>query len=79
MASWLGLARDADAYRLSRAILTARDVRNLGKRLPILGVTGAMSGAGVSRPACLAERRRSKADVAVFLRDRSRRVSSRHR
>jgi len=31
--SWFGLARHADAYRLSTAIFTQRDVRNLGKRL----------------------------------------------
>ena|SRR5438445_278765 len=33
VASWLGLAARADAFRLSRAIFAARDVRNVGKRL----------------------------------------------
>ena len=33
LASWFGLAKHADAFRLSRAIFSARDVRNLGKRL----------------------------------------------
>lgn len=33
VASWFGLAKHADAFRLSRAIFTARDVRNIGKRL----------------------------------------------
>jgi len=35
VASWFGLARHADAYRLSRSILEAHDVRNIGKRLLI--------------------------------------------
>ncbi len=33
VASWLGLAKHADAFRLSRAIFGVRDVRNIGKRL----------------------------------------------
>jgi hypothetical protein len=33
LASWHGLARHADAFRLSREIFGRRDVRNLGKRL----------------------------------------------
>lgn len=33
VASWFGLARHADAYRLSRSILARRDVGNAGKRL----------------------------------------------
>jgi RNA-directed DNA polymerase len=33
LASWLGLARHADAFRLSRSIFARRDVANLGKRL----------------------------------------------
>jgi hypothetical protein len=33
VASWLGLAKHADAFQLSRAIFTARDVRDIGKRL----------------------------------------------
>jgi site-specific recombinase XerC len=37
VASWYGLAKHADAFRLSRAIFAARDVANIGKRL--LGVT----------------------------------------
>jgi RNA-directed DNA polymerase len=35
VASWMGLARHADAFALSRTIFTARDVRNIGKRLLI--------------------------------------------
>jgi hypothetical protein len=33
VASWCGLAKHADAFRLSRSIFTQRDVANLGKRL----------------------------------------------
>jgi retron-type reverse transcriptase len=33
VASWFGLAAHADAFRLSRTIFGARDVRNIGKRL----------------------------------------------
>ena len=33
VASWCGLAKHADAFRLSRAISNARDVRNIGKCL----------------------------------------------
>jgi RNA-directed DNA polymerase len=33
VASWYGLAKHADAFRLSRAIFAARDVANIGKRL----------------------------------------------
>jgi len=33
VASWFGLAKHADAFRLGRAIFTQRDVRNIGKRL----------------------------------------------
>ncbi|MGH7286823.1 MAG: hypothetical protein ACREI8_02255, partial [Myxococcota bacterium] len=36
LASWQGLARHADAFRLSREIFGRRDVRNLGKRLLVL-------------------------------------------
>jgi hypothetical protein len=43
VASWLGLARYADAFRLSRAIFGARDVRNVGKRL-LVRVASARSG-----------------------------------
>jgi hypothetical protein len=35
VASWFGLAKHAHAFRLSRALFAARDVRNLGKRLLI--------------------------------------------
>lgn len=35
LASWVGLAGRADAFRLSRQIFTARDVRNIGKRLVV--------------------------------------------
>ena len=33
VASWLGLAKHADAFRLSRSIFRRRDVDNVGKRL----------------------------------------------
>lgn len=33
LASWFGLARHADTFRLSRSIFTRRDVENIGKRL----------------------------------------------
>ena len=33
VASWLGLAKHAHAFRLSRSIFAARDVRNIGTRL----------------------------------------------
>lgn len=39
VASWLGLAGHADAFRLSRAIFSARDVRNIGKRLLVRRLT----------------------------------------
>jgi len=35
VASWFGVAKHAHAFRLSRALFAARDVRNLGKRLLI--------------------------------------------
>jgi hypothetical protein len=35
VASWIGIACHADAFTLSRSIFTARDVRNIGKRLLI--------------------------------------------
>jgi len=35
LASWVGLAGHADAFRLSRQIFTERDVRNVGKRLVV--------------------------------------------
>ena len=33
IASWLGLAKHASAFRLSRELFLAHDVRNIGKRL----------------------------------------------
>jgi hypothetical protein len=33
VASWIGLAKHADAFRLSKSIFTQRDVENVGKRL----------------------------------------------
>jgi hypothetical protein len=33
VASWFGLAKHADAFRLSQRIFTQRDVDNIGKRL----------------------------------------------
>jgi hypothetical protein len=33
VASWFGLAKHADAFRLSKSIFTQRDVENAGKRL----------------------------------------------
>jgi RNA-directed DNA polymerase len=44
IASWLGLARHASAFRLSRGLLLEHDVRNIGKRL----LLKAMSGPGGS-------------------------------
>ena len=41
VASWFGLAAHADAFRLSRAIFAARDVRNIGKRLIAQRLTAA--------------------------------------
>ncbi len=38
VASWLGLAKHADSFRLSRAIFADRDVRNIGKRLLVRGL-----------------------------------------
>ena len=38
VASWLGYAKHADAFRLSRTILARRDVRNVGKRLLVQAV-----------------------------------------
>lgn len=45
VASWIGLAKHADAFHLSRAIFTARDVRNIGKRLLVRRLGGAGSRA----------------------------------
>jgi len=38
IASWLGLAKHASAFRLSRSLFLEHDVRNIGKRL-LLKVT----------------------------------------
>jgi hypothetical protein len=38
IASWLGYAHQADAFRPSRALFVSRDVRNTGKRLPVQAV-----------------------------------------
>ena len=40
LASWFGLAKHADAFRLSRAIFSVRDVRNVGKRLLVRTLGG---------------------------------------
>jgi hypothetical protein len=40
LASWFGLAKHADAFRLSRAIFNVRDVHNLGKRLLVRTLRG---------------------------------------
>lgn len=40
VASWLGLAKHADAFRLSRAIFSVRDVRNVGKRMLVSSLRG---------------------------------------
>jgi hypothetical protein len=55
LASWFGLAKHADAFRLSRAIFSARDVRNLGKRLLVHSLQArrrrtAASGVGSGAP-----------------------------
>ncbi len=55
LASWQGLARYADAFRLSRAIFTQRDVRNLGKRL-LLQATAPPSSVDHAAPQGLARR-----------------------
>jgi RNA-directed DNA polymerase len=44
LASWFGLAKHADAFRLSRAIFAARDVRNVGKRLLVRTLRPAGTG-----------------------------------
>jgi hypothetical protein len=41
VASWLGLAKHADAFRLSCAIFRSRDVRNIGKRLLVASLSRA--------------------------------------
>jgi hypothetical protein len=38
VASWFGLAKQAQSFRLSRSIFGARDVRNIGKRLLVRSV-----------------------------------------
>jgi retron-type reverse transcriptase len=48
LASWHGLAKHADAFRLSREIFGRRDVRNLGKRLLVRSL-GAPSVSVASR------------------------------
>jgi RNA-directed DNA polymerase len=40
LASWLGLAKHADAFLLSKSLFTRRDVENLGKRLLVKAVSG---------------------------------------
>jgi len=40
IASWLGLARHARAFRLSRSLFLAHDVRHIGKRLLLRMVSG---------------------------------------
>ncbi len=40
VASWFGLAKHADAFRLSRAIFAACDVQNRGKRLLVRQLGG---------------------------------------
>jgi hypothetical protein len=40
IASWLGLAKHARAFRLSRGLFHAHDVRNIGKRLLLRMVSG---------------------------------------
>ncbi len=43
IASWLGLAKHANAFHLSRAIFSEHDVKNIGKRLLIKGTKGCPS------------------------------------
>ena len=40
IASWVGLAQHASAFRLSRALFLEHDVRNIGKRLLVKSVGG---------------------------------------
>lgn len=44
LASRFGLAKHADAFRLSRAIFSARDVHNIGKRLLVQTLASGSSG-----------------------------------
>jgi hypothetical protein len=39
IASWLGLAKHASAFHLSRALFLEHDVRNIGKRLLVRGLS----------------------------------------
>jgi len=48
VASWFGLARHAHVLRLGRAVFTARDVRNVGKRLLVTAL--ARRGPWTMRP-----------------------------
>jgi len=50
IASWLGYANHADAFRLSRAILSQRDVRNVGKRLLVQAIDRARAKVRSRRP-----------------------------
>lgn len=43
IASWLGLAKHASAFRLSRGLFLEHDVRNIGKRL-LVKVVGSQGG-----------------------------------
>jgi hypothetical protein len=50
IASWLGLAKHARAFRLSRSLFLAHDVRNIGKRLLLRMVSGETERAARSYP-----------------------------
>ncbi len=53
LASWFGLACRADAFRLSRAIFSVRDVRHLGKRLLVRTIVPDYArGGATSIPMC---------------------------
>jgi hypothetical protein len=49
VASWFGLAKHADAFRLSKSIFTRRDVDNAGKRL-LVQVLGRTARRPAARP-----------------------------
>lgn len=48
VASWFGVAKHADAYRLSRSIFLRRDVENLGKRMLVGDRPGVTSSTSVT-------------------------------
>jgi len=47
VSSWFGVAKHANAFRLSQSLFGARDVRNIGKRLMVQRATPAVFVAGI--------------------------------